>query len=208
MIDIERSQPAPESLSAGKTWRGEDVKARLREDFLGKCYLCEGKLRRAFDVEHRQPRSAGGEPFAWDNLFPAHHDCNIGRPAYPSAGLLNPGQGIERRLRQWLDADNQPCFVARTVDDPRASNTAHELSHLHRGSSDAASDLRESIVRQLAHVLKLVEQWLLSLGADAASARTHELGHELHHQLSRRAPYTSLIRSKIDRRILRKLEVD
>lgn len=68
MIDIDRSQPPPQSLAEGKGWRGDDVKARLHEDFLRKCYLCEGPLGKAFEVEHRRPRSAGGGEHDWGNL--------------------------------------------------------------------------------------------------------------------------------------------
>lgn len=205
MIDVERSQPPPESLAEGKGWRGEDVKAQLRCDFHRKCYLCEGTLGRDFEVEHRHPRSAGGALHDWDNLFPAHHPCNIGRPAYPSGGLLCPGEGVEKLLRQWLDADNLPCFSASSADDVRACNTAHELEHLHRGDTDAASDLRAAIVSQLAHVLGLANRLLLHYGAGEIP-EAGELAYELRYQMSRKAPYSMLIRSKLDSRLLRLLE--
>lgn len=206
MIDVERSQPPPESLAEGNGWRGEDVKARLRQDFLRKCYLCEGSLGRNFEVEHRHPRSVGGGEHDWHNLFPAHHDCNNGRPAYPTGGLLSPGEGVERFLRQWLDADNLPCFAATSADDTRARNTANELEHLHRGSTDAAADLRAAVVSQLAHVLALANQLLvLWVHGEVDTDEAHDLAHELRCQVSREAPYSMLIRSKLPARLLHSL---
>jgi hypothetical protein len=203
VIDIERSQPPPESLAEGKGWRGEDVKNRLRLDFLRKCYLCEGTLGRSFEVEHRRPRSAGGGEHDWHNLFPAHHDCNNGRPAYPPGGLLSPGDGVEQLLHQWLDADNLPCFRAMTTDDTLACNTANELDHLHRGSTDAAADLQAAIVRQLAHVLELANRLLvLQLDDRADTIEARDLEYEIAHQVGRHAPYSMLIRSKLPPRLL------
>jgi HNH endonuclease len=206
VIDIERSQPAPESLAEGKGWRGEDVKARLREDFLRKCYLCEGTLGLNFEVEHRHPRSAGGGKHDWHNLFPAHHDCNNGRPAYPPGGLLSPGDGVEQLLRQWLDSDHLPCFAATSSEDMLAHNTAHELDHIHRGSTDAAADLRAAIVKQLAHVLVLANRWLvLQLHGEGDTLEARNLAYELGCQVGRDAPYSLLIRSKLDPRLLQSL---
>jgi hypothetical protein len=206
VIDVERSQPPPESLAKGKGWRGEDVKTRLRRDFLRKCYLCEGPLGRDFEVEHRHPRSAGGGEHDWHNLFPAHHPCNNGRPAYPEGGLLSPGDGVEQFLRQWLDSENLPCFSATSTDDARARNTAGELEHIHRGSTDAAADLREAIVRQVAHVLQLANQLLLlQIHGEGETTKAEELAYELRCKLARDAPYSMLIRSKLDPRLLQSL---
>lgn len=206
MIDVERSQPPPESLAKGNGWRGEDVKSRLRQDFLRKCYLCEGPLGRNFDVEHRHPRSAGGEEYDWNNLFPAHHDCNIGRPAYPAGGLLSPGDGVERRLRQWLDDEHLPRFRAQEDEDVEAANTATELDHIHHSSTDAASDLRHAIRGQLARVLERANRLLLLRSTRRGdTAEAHDLEHELRYQLSRRAPYSVLIRNRLDPEVLHSL---
>ena len=206
MIDIQRSQPPPESLAEGKSYRGEDVNARLLEDFLRKCYLCEGTLIKNFDVEHRHPLSAGGGEYDWNNLFPAHHSCNKGRPAYPPEGLLSPGEGVEQRLLQWLDTDRLPCFSSVDPNDVLARNTAAELDHIHRTSTDAADELRRAIVDQLARVLELANQLLfMQLYGEGGTVKAREVTYELRCKVNRDAPFSVLIRSKLPARLLESL---
>ena len=60
MVKIERSFPAPESLSRealkkSGTYNQEDVFKRLVQDFHGKCYICGlGNLQDP-QIEHRLP---------------------------------------------------------------------------------------------------------------------------------------------------------
>ena len=84
MVKIERSFPAPESLSRealkkSGTYNQEDVFKRLVQDFHGKCYICGlGNLQDP-QIEHRLPHKGGkyrDRMFDWENLFLACGHCN------------------------------------------------------------------------------------------------------------------------------------
>ncbi len=204
MMDINRSDAAPESLAEGHSWSGDDVKQQLFEDFSGKCYLTETVFPSpaSIEVDHFQPRNQFHEKkYDWSNLFPATHDANSRRPKkWPDGGLLDPStnETVEDRLQQWvvLDAaDCKPYFTASAADDIAAVNTAKQLDHLHNHKNLKAKDLRDSIVRYLASVLtKCVE--LNACGNHGECAR---LETELRQMLSRNAPYTMLVRSFVSK---------
>ncbi|MCF8373859.1 MAG: HNH endonuclease [Bacteroidales bacterium] len=82
MININRSQPAPECLSKEKKKKNGDYKCgdvieRLHRDFYNKCYLCEEKAPSTINVEHRIPHKGSIElKFDWNNLFWSCGHCN------------------------------------------------------------------------------------------------------------------------------------
>lgn len=202
MIDVIRSQPAPESLTQRKRYDGDDVKERLLADFLGKCYLTEKIVGRAsFQIEHRRPiREFPESKFEWNNLFPADADANNRRDRkWPDGGLLDPagGDGVERRVRQWLDDESHPHFAAMKSSDRAAANTAAELDHLHNDGLKAA-DLRSAITNQLCRVLERVLEYERTRNkVPADPVRLIELETEIKRLLSRRSPYTMLVRSRL-----------
>lgn len=204
MIDCDRSLTAPASLAKrrGKCWQADEVVDRLREDFLGKCYLCETPLL-GVEVDHRDPKGAADSDgyadraYAWTNLFPACHDCNNGRPRrrWPG-GLCSPGEGVEGRLLQ--THDGAPLFAARSMTDLAAVNSAKELTHLHAREKRAADDLRAAIFRQIESVQDIQLRYLALMVRDAHETDEGvELRAKLTRAVSRRAPYTMLVRSKI-----------
>lgn len=84
MVKVERSFPAPESLTAeakkvSGSYEMPDVVSRLRKDFHNKCYICElGNLQDP-QVEHLLPHKNGKYPdrkFDWENLFWSCSHCN------------------------------------------------------------------------------------------------------------------------------------
>lgn len=213
MIDVERSQLAPASLAAGKSWRGQDVLERLFEDFLGKCYLCEAPLHGlgSFEVDHRQPRSDGGMPFDWANLFPICKNCN-GRRAksWPEGGMLDPagGHGVEARVVQVLEPDDDgdlvPAFRAAAVNDPLAMNTVAELDHIHNqcrgGGRLKAADLRDAIQARLVKVQAAVLDYLHARQQmPEAIERLREHEQRIRRLVGRDKPFTMLVRSAIRR---------
>ena len=207
MIDVKRSRPAPPSLAEKKGWRGEDVLEALHGDFQGKCYLCESLVAGpgSFEVDHRRPRSAGGDKFDWDNLFPICPPCNIRRrKKWPEGGLLDPAGGdeVERRLVQEIagwDESNRviPSFRAVALVEPASVNTADELDHIHNDHSGPgamkAADLRNAITLRHSRVM----------GAYLAYRNTSDpvqrvrSERELRRLVARTAPYTALMRSAI-----------
>lgn len=84
MVKIERTHVAPVSLATEKakqsgTYRGDDVVEQLRQDFYGKCYLCEIDQLQSVEVEHLKAHHNGADRdrmFDWNNLFYSCAHCN------------------------------------------------------------------------------------------------------------------------------------
>lgn len=84
MINITKSQPAPECLESeknipsSKDYRCGDVVARLKFDSHNKCYLCEEKYISSINVEHFVPHKGKNRDlmFDWNNLFFVCVHCN------------------------------------------------------------------------------------------------------------------------------------
>lgn len=69
----------PESLSARKSYKGDDVIKTLKSLFHSKCAYCESKYTHLMpvDIEHFRPKSKyTWLEFDWDNLLPSCIDCN------------------------------------------------------------------------------------------------------------------------------------
>lgn len=214
MIDVQRPAEAPASLAEGKRYDGEDVLEALHVTFLGKCYLCETEIEvGTFEVDHRKPRRQFPHlTHAWANLFPTcnQHRCNQRRKAYPEGGLVNPGEGVETRIVQRITGTvsayarraERSEITFRAVDPPdtRAANTAAELDHIHNARDTtrphAARALRMRIWERIVTITPDVYEYA-SLGADlgANAARLGELRDRVERLVSRRAPYSVLVRS-------------
>ncbi|RKI40153.1 HNH endonuclease [Corallococcus sp. AB004] len=202
MIDATRTATSPKSLDSKKSYSGEDVRDQLFLDYLGKCYLCEGLITRGgFEIDHRHPCNDGGAEHTWLNLFPACRICNGARKRkYPSGGLLNPGEHpVEVRLHQYMSSvggHELPHFKAATINDLAAANTAHELQELHQEKGERSADLCSAITRYINEVRKKA----LAL-YDAReihgpnSLQFKQIESELQRMVSRKAPYTALVRS-------------
>jgi hypothetical protein len=83
MINVVKSQPAPECLTLEKAkrksvnYRCGDVVYRVLEDFYNKCYLCEEKYPSTINVEHFRPHQGDRDlMFDWNNLHYACGHCN------------------------------------------------------------------------------------------------------------------------------------
>ena len=82
MINVIKSQPAPECLAVEKqkasgNYNCGDVLTRLKADFHNKCYLCEDKGLTNLNIEHFIARQGNVDlKFDWNNLFFACGHCN------------------------------------------------------------------------------------------------------------------------------------
>lgn len=214
MINARRSPTAPASLATGTDWRAPDVLRQLHADFYGKCYLTEAPVAEAgFEVDHRHPRTVGGAPLDWGNLYPAEKGANGRRKkSWPVGGLLQPDgrDDVEGRLEQEIVAEPTDIlclFQAKDPSDVAAVNTAQELYDLHHDDQDAdgpnkARDLRRAIQHQLLFVLQKA-QVVLDLrhtrAPDDAERRKEE--QIFQRLVSRRSPYTMLVRSCVHRKL-------
>lgn len=217
MIDVERSQPPPASLTAGQ-WRTPEVLRRLYDDFLRKCYLCETPFRgpSECEVDHRHQRGDGGATHDWNNLFPVCDGCNKRRPKkWPVGGLLDPAGAdrVEARVSQRVawndDGERVPVFGATDSADVAARNTALELRHIHTPSGGdtaanmKAADLRDVIIRRLEPIQELVlEYQRLKASRRPSSTRRDELTQleqRIRTKLGRDQPYAGVIRGTLRR---------
>ena len=213
MIDVDRPAKPPESLAAGKSYRGLDVIEALHRVFRGKCYLCESPVTLgAIEVDHRRPQ--GDERFAhlkydWHNLFPtcASYKCNQRRIACPDGELLSPGEGVEMRVVQEVTGCPSSCLaIAGTTEfrfsptdhrDAAAGHTVRELDHIHNDRSNfKAMELRLSIhqhVVALASGMRMYEKLCEDPSADPAVLADQK--RWVQQWVSRDAPFTMLVRS-------------
>ena len=209
MINVERSLNSPKSLLQSRRWNDRDVLEQLHADFLGKCYLTEEVLSLGqISVDHFRPK---GEPsfvhltYEWSNLHPTSRTANERRPKkWPEGGLLDPAapeDDVESRLQQWLDDNFQPKFTATNSDDLKAVNTASQLDHIHNDvRSIKAADLRSTIQIYYVKVQEKLHQLRNALDAKPQNpADISRLENEVRSMLSRQAPFTALIRSRVAR---------
>jgi hypothetical protein len=192
-------------------WPSTDVIRQLHFDFLGKCYLCESEMTEgSLQVDHRRPKADFPHlEHTWENLFPACAHCNLRRPRrYPDGDLLDPGGrcGLEDRLdqRARIEGWELTCsFAAKSMDDQPAHNTAKELQGLHDHSTGSthqsrlkARDLLDAIQdRYQMQVLPLATR----VGRCLVRGETPKDADlvELRLLLSRKSPYTMLLRSLV-----------
>jgi hypothetical protein len=215
VIDVERPRDAPVSLVARRDYRARDVLLALHAAFFGKCYLCETPVvLGTFTVDHRRGRGDFPElEHVWSNLFPActEYNCNGRREKkYPEGGLLDPGEGVEQRVAQQLVRIVSPMlshagqsalvFRAQRPGDVAAENTARELDRIHNGTGSTATDtadsLRAEILGHVTAIAPLVYEYaMLAADPGADAAALHELRWRVARIVSRRAPYSMLVRS-------------
>ena len=216
MIDAERPSE-PMSLAAKRSYNDRDVLEALAAMFHAKCYLCECRLTPGLtEVDHRRPQGTFPEgKFAWNNLFPACERCNKRRKkSIPPTGLASPGDEVEKRLRQKAnpvmpDLELRCVFEAVNDKDIQAEDTATELHRLHdpNSSSTYRANLRtKEILSEIAdYFLEKVaplQYKLLNLQQqERAFFGLSELEQEFRRVVSRKAPYTMLIRSLVNSRL-------
>lgn len=93
MIKVERTFPAPVSLSKKDRYDEEDVVNQLKHDFYEKCYICGIKPVQDPQIEHFLPHKNGkyiDRKYDWNNLFFSCTHCNsIKNQTKYDEGLLN-----------------------------------------------------------------------------------------------------------------------
>lgn len=77
MFRVNRTYPAPASLSKMAKYDGSDVHEALQQCFFGKCYICENKDPLDINIEHFIPKDEDkGRAYDWDNLYLSCGRCN------------------------------------------------------------------------------------------------------------------------------------
>jgi hypothetical protein len=211
MNRVFRRDLPPLSLSDKISYNSADVQNALAEDFLGKCYLCEGVLNAGFDVDHLKPKSKFPErEFDWNNLFPAHPRCNGRRKKWnkemwPEGGMLDCAKDdIEERLAQQVMDDDGvdilAVFEPRSIEDLEAKNTAEELNHIHSSTDIAGREILIAVNCRYKKLLHVLLDYYRSRDADGP---LHEdssvILQKLKLMLRVDAPYSGLMRDAFRR---------
>lgn len=126
MVKIERSYPAPESLSQKQSYREDDIIQRLEKDFNGKCYICELDKLSDINVEHLNPHKGDeNKKYDWDNLFLSCPHCNSvkNKREYDDKILDCCKVDPEEKINFDFDGKNIKVF-AKDESDEKAVKTA------------------------------------------------------------------------------------
>jgi len=142
MISVERSPVAPRILTestAEDRYRHREVFERLKEDFHGKCYICETTPLQDPEVEHLLPHKKGAFPerkFDWNNLFLCCRHCNgvKNKAKYDGRVIDCCVRDPEELLEQELVEDTVSVRVVDAGDD-EAVGTAELIEEVFMSSN-------------------------------------------------------------------------
>ena len=199
---FEKSQPAPASLAAKTSWRGEDVLLRLQEDFCNKCYICEAKEITSINVEHFLPHK-GSEAlkYDWMNLFFVCGHCNntkLAKSVYD--GILNC-TNADHKVADWIkyvydnsDFSKTKVIISEVVSKAGVTPTIELLSDVYNGIDTAhkkmeSGNLRKLLGRELAEFSALLAKFYLD--GDITEAERIDTSEALKLHLYKSTPFTA-----------------
>jgi uncharacterized protein (TIGR02646 family) len=139
MIRISKSDAVPPSLLAVNcnNYDGQDVQDALVADQHEKCYLCEQKTNKSFQIEHLQPKADGYFPhlkYVWTNLFLSCPYCNGRKPN--EFDLLDPlRNNIEDIISHRLDLTAKSAQIKAMRSGSKEEYTAQLLDRLFNGKN-------------------------------------------------------------------------
>ena len=126
MFNVIRTQPAPLSLAANKSYKEKDVIDELSLIFHGKCYLCEQDSISAPEVEHFKPHEKKKAlKFGWNNLYLVCRRCN-GIKSNKHVGLLdctNPGINVFEEIKHFAHS----ASVGEIIIKPTKSKPSQDV---------------------------------------------------------------------------------
>ena len=168
MIRIRKSADIPQSLQVVNCskYDGQDVQDALYEDQDGKCYLCEQKTHKDFQIEHLKAKAEGYHPelrCTWSNLFLSCPYCN-GRKPNDFDELLDPTKNnIEDIIQQYIIFDKNKVELTKTQDSESIRQTINLLDILFNGKSGIRDKrgqiLYDDIQREVIFFMELLNQY-------------------------------------------------
>jgi uncharacterized protein (TIGR02646 family) len=166
MIRVNKSRETPASLLVEncKNYDGQDVKKTLYDDQHGKCYLCEQKTFKSYNIEYYRAKAVGFYPeltFAWINLFLSCPYCNGRKPnAYD---ILDPtNNDIEEIISHRIDFSNSLILFSNLREGIQEGFTIRLLDILFNGKDQ----IRDDKTQLLYNDLKTEIEFFLSLLVD------------------------------------------
>ena len=163
MINIIKSQPAPECLAIEKLkasgdYKCGDVLERIKTDFHNKCYICEDKEPTSINVEHFIPHKNKDRDleFDWNNLFYACVHCNNTKHV-KYTNLLNcidPSHEILKRIKFEIKPfPKEFSNITAIATDTRTLETVSLLNEVYNGTTELktieASNLRSKLLNEI-----------------------------------------------------------
>lgn len=180
MFNVTRTQPAPASLAAKKSYNGEDVVLALRSIFFDKCYLCETKDPTSLNVEHFDAHEGdANKKYDWNNLFFVCGRCNNIKLAKYSDLLdctdntcdvlslvrhIPPHTPNQNRLTiEAMASDQKTVNTTKLIDE--IFNTEQTINKKVTGAY-----LRKSVYRRYNRLLELINQFFDDESSDSIKA--------------------------------------
>jgi hypothetical protein len=188
------------------SYRESDLIKAFDACFFKKCYLTERQAYSSWemDVEHFIPQNERPDlKYTWTNLYPADADANKMKPnKTPNGGYLDPCSSlddVEKEIIYHFDVDLEECqFEPVNLLNRKAINTAELLYRIHNGhdanSNAKTAGLRKAIAIQRNKIYKAIMAWQHAKNNQNAMEEANHR-RELKTLLSRKAPFTMLMRS-------------
>lgn len=176
MINIKRSQPAPECLSTEKlkkngNYKCGDVEDRLQRDFHHKCYLCEEKYISSINVEHRVPHRGVNRDlmFDWNNLFWSCGHCNSTK-SIKYENILDCTDDsisiVDLLIHGFEHWSTMKVEVKSLKNEPAVNETASLLNEIYNGTTNhknkEADNLRIKLKNEIDNFSKLYEDYFFN----------------------------------------------
>ena len=175
MIRVNKTANSPASLLKPNcaAYDGDDVQKLLVKDHDEKCYLCEQKTGKSFQIEHLKPHSLYPQSkYTWGNLFLACPYCN-GRKS-DSFEILDPSQNnIEDIISHRLYGSS---IVFDTYEsNPLAIATKELLFKLFNGEGKLRKKKEEMLYEALYMELNVFLQFVIDYQHDQSVQNKQKL---------------------------------
>lgn len=174
MIRVSKSVDVPPSLLVANctSYNGLDVQKALVTDHHEKCYLCEQKTGKDFQIEHLKAKAEGYSPhleYIWSNLFLSCPYCNSRK--HESYVILDPAtNNIEDFISHRLDLTTKTVVIKDLREGTNDDCTAWFLGRLFNGKHN----LRDTKAGILYRDLQREMVFFLGILLDYKTAATPE----------------------------------
>jgi hypothetical protein len=167
MIRVRKSAVIPASLLIVNcnNYDGQDVQEALVADQHEKCYLCEQRTTKSFQIEHLKSKAIGYFPllkYTWSNLFLSCPYCNGRKPN--NFDLLDPAvNNIEDVIAHRLDLAARSAVIISLKEGIQENYTVRLLDKLLNGK-DKLRDIKGAILfkyieREIVFFLQLLNDY-------------------------------------------------
>jgi hypothetical protein len=178
MFNVQRSQPAPESLAIEKLkvdgkYNKVDVIQRLASDFKNKCYLCESVAPISIAVEHLiSHRERKHIKFDWDNLFYSCRHCNDLKSTIYDDILDCTREDVELCISYRVDIELVMHVSINNIRiDDRTKKTVELLDKIYNSDhtgikSQECKNLRDALLNEMNAFTAILDKYKVDINND------------------------------------------